>query len=105
MSITNEAPERSAATIVRRVEWGALTRKYLIVLILIGLVVVSTILTDGSFIKPQNLINVIRQVSAIGIIACGMTFVIITLGIDLSVGSIVGMSAVVGASLAQTSTA
>jgi inositol transport system permease protein len=102
---TNTPPGTKAAPAPRHIDLAAFTRKYLIVLILIALVVLLSFLTDGSFIKTQNLINVIRQVSAIGIVACGMVFVIITLGIDLSVGSIVAMSAVVGASLAQTATA
>lgn len=80
---------------------AAFVRKYAIVGILALLVVFLAIMTRGTFLGPQNLINVIRQVSAIGIIAVGMTFVIIILGIDLSVGSIVALSAVVSASLAQ----
>lgn len=102
MSTTTNAPQDSATAITSRFDWGGLARKYLIILILIGLIVLLTIFTGGSFIKAQNLINVVRQVSAIGIIACGMTFVIITLGIDLSVGAIVAVAAVVSASLAQT---
>jgi len=46
------------------------------------------------FLQPQNLLNILRQVSYTGIIALGMTFVIVTGGIDLSVGS---MAAFVGA--------
>ena len=102
---TNTPPSTRAVGTPRHLDLAAFARKYLIVLILIGLVVLLTFLTDGSFIKTQNLINVVRQVSAIGIMACGMVFVIVTLGIDLSVGSIVAMSAVVAASLAQTATA
>lgn len=84
---------------------GAFTRKYAIVGILIGFILLLTILTGGTFFQAQNLINVVRQVAAIGIIAIGMTFVIISKGIDLSVGSIVAVAAVVATSLAQQSTA
>ena len=49
----------------------------------------------------RDRLNVVTQVAAIGIIAIGMTFVIITLGIDLSVGSILAVAAVVSTSLAQ----
>lgn len=101
MSISTKSAEVESP-VLRRLNWGDLLRKYLIVLILVGLVVLLSVLTNGRFIAPQNLINIVRQVAAIGIIACGMTFVIITLGIDLSVGSVVGLSAVVSASLAQT---
>lgn len=50
------------------------------------LVIISACLSEH-FLKPQNLLNITRQVSYTGIIALGMTFVIIGGGIDLSVGS------------------
>lgn len=53
--------------------------------------------------NQQRLTIIILQVSVIGIIAVGVTQVIITGGIDLSSGSVVGFSAMVAASLAQTS--
>jgi ribose transport system permease protein len=54
-------------------------------------------LSSPYFLQPQNLLNVLRQVSYAGIIALGMTFVIVSGGIDLSVGSMVAL--VGGASL------
>lgn len=84
-----------------RFDVGAFVKKYAIIGILLLFVILLAVLTQGSFLQPQNLINVIRQVSAIAIIATGMTFVIIINGIDLSVGSIVAVSAVVASSLAQ----
>ena len=83
---------------------GEFLRKYMIVGILILFVGALAGMTGGNSIEPVNLVNVVRQVSAIGIIGVGMTFVIITLGIDLSVGSILGLAAVVAASLAQVPT-
>jgi ribose transport system permease protein len=50
-----------------------------------------------TFLLPDNLRNVANQISVIAIIAIGMTMVIITAGIDLSVGSLVALSAVVAA--------
>lgn len=47
------------------------------------------------FLTPDNLIEVVRQSAEIGLIALAMTLVIITAGIDLSVGSIVGLSIMV----------
>ena len=47
-----------------------------------------------AFLKAQNLLNVAQQISIIAIIAIGMTLVIITAGIDLSVGSLIGLAAV-----------
>lgn len=52
-------------------------------------VIVTTL--NPSFIQPSNLLNLLRQVSINTLIAFGMTFVIITGGIDLSVGSVLGL--------------
>ncbi|UCH09036.1 MAG: ribose ABC transporter permease, partial [Fidelibacterota bacterium] len=54
------------------------------------------------FLTVSNLLNVVQQTSINAIIAVGMTFVIISAGIDLSVGSIVAFSGVVLASVLQT---
>lgn len=68
---------------------------------LILLVVVSSFLNDR-FLSLPNLMNVLRQVSIVGILAVGMTFVILTKGIDLSVGSILGVSVVLFAGLMES---
>jgi ribose transport system permease protein len=54
-----------------------------------------------NFLKTENLINIANQIAVIAIIAIGMTLVIITGGIDLSVGSLIALSAVVAALLIQ----
>lgn len=51
------------------------------------------------FLQSENLFNIVRAVSEIGIIAVGMTFVILIAGIDLSVGAVVGLAATGAASL------
>jgi len=56
-------------------------------------------LATDTFFTPANLVNVLRQNAFIAILAAGMTFVILTGGIDLSVGSIVGLSGVICAGL------
>ena len=48
-------------------------------------------LTDGAFVTPRNLSNLLRQMSITGMLACGMVFVIIAGEIDLSVGSLLGL--------------
>ena len=50
-----------------------------------------------NFLKKDNLLNVLKQVSVVAIIAIGMTLVIITAGIDLSVGSLIAFSGVIAA--------
>lgn len=51
------------------------------------------------FLAPDNIANIVRAISETGIIALGMTFVIITAGIDLSVGALLGLSSVLVATL------
>jgi ribose transport system permease protein len=58
-------------------------------------------LTTPNFFGWRNAENVITQVSITGILAIGMTYVIISGGIDLSVGSVLGLSGVVAALLAR----
>ena len=66
---------------------------YRSVLILFVICVFATILSP-SFLSVTNLFNVFKQITVAGIVGCGMTFVILTGGIDLSVGSILGLSGV-----------
>lgn len=60
---------------------------------LIGLITVSVLmgLASDTFFTVNNLFNVLRQVSIVGILAVGMTFVILTGGIDLSVGAVMAL--------------
>src|ERR1700722_10931279 len=70
---------------------------------LIALVVltVGLAIADPTFSTARNLSNVARQVTIVGIIGVGMTMVILIAGIDLSVGSVVGVAAVVVTLLMQ----
>src|ERR1700759_1117227 len=70
---------------------------------LIALVVLAVLLAfvDPTFPTARNLSNVARQVTIVGIIGVGMTLVILFAGIDLSVGSVVGVAAVVVTLLMQ----
>lgn len=95
----------AAATTARpaaRERIGPFLRKYLIVFIFLGMCTLLAIFSpDHSFLKGQNLINVVRQISVIGLLALGVMLCIITLGIDLSLGSVLGFAAVFSASLVQ----
>jgi inositol transport system permease protein len=91
----------SARERLTRDQFGEWLRKYAIVAILVGMIALLSVLTEGTFLQAQNLINVVRQMSVIAMLAIGLTVVIISTGIDLSVGSIVALSAVVASSLAQ----
>lgn len=73
-------------------------------LFLVALIVVFTVLKP-SFIDPINVFNIMRQISITGLIALGMTFVILTAGIDLSVGSLLAFCGMVAAVVAKGGTA
>ena len=68
-----------------------------LILLIIFAAIISVLSPD--FLTKGNLLNVLRQTSVNAIIAAGMTFVILTGGIDLSVGSILGFSGAIAASL------
>ncbi|MFE5839640.1 ABC transporter permease [Arthrobacter sp. NPDC056493] len=85
------AAHRSFGTILKELDW----RRYVIY---IGFVVVflffAVLLRDQGFMSPQNLLNIFRQTATITVIAVGMTYVISCAEIDLSVGSVAGLSSV-----------
>jgi ribose transport system permease protein len=74
-------------------------RRYSVLLILLGIGLVFSLGSDR-FLTPSNLMNIALQTSIIAIIAIGMTFVILTAGIDLSVGSVVALCGALAAGLA-----
>jgi ribose transport system permease protein len=71
-------------------------QKTLIALVVM-IIVVS--LLNPNFFTTGNLLNILRQTAVNAIIAVGMTFVILTAGIDLSVGSVLALCGAIGASL------
>ena len=70
---------------------------------LLLLIIVITAMTP-SFLTASNILNVLRQVSISALIAFGMTFVILTRGIDLSVGSTLALTGAVAATLLASGT-
>jgi len=80
------------------VKLGAFISRYAIYVAL-ALEVLVVSLTADAFLSEGNLGNVLRQNAFTAILAAGMTFVILTGGIDLSVGSVVGLSGVICADL------
>ena len=75
---------------------GELYRKYGIVIIMIILFVASAVI-NHNFLKPQNLLNILKQISVVTIIACGETMLIVSGMIDLSAGFLCTTSACVSA--------
>src|SRR5450830_662794 len=67
--------------------------RYKIMALLIAIAIIWAFFswkTEGGFVTPRNLSNLLRQMSVTGILACGMVLVIIAGEIDLSVGSLLG---------------
>ena len=68
----------------------------------LGIVIaIVDVVTHGDFLTAENLTNVLRQITYNAIVAVGQTFVIITAGIDLSVGSLIELTGVVMATFAN----
>ncbi|HEX4200412.1 MAG TPA: ABC transporter permease [Chthoniobacterales bacterium] len=97
-AIATEAPPARWRQVA--IQLRGIFNKYGIFLVFIAMLIVASILSPA-FLSKTNLINVVRQMSVVGLIALGVTGVIVSAGIDLSSGSVVGLSAVVAASLSQ----
>lgn len=67
------------------------------VLVMLFAVAIYLAFASDYFLAPRNLLNIGRQASVVAIVALGQALVIIARGIDLSVGSIIGLSAVIAA--------
>ncbi len=97
----DEATKQASLVKARGAAIGSLARllsRYGIVIAL-GLIALSLSLSTDNFLTTGNLTNILRQVSINGILAVGMTFVILTGGIDLSIGSVLALGGMVAASL------
>jgi ribose transport system permease protein len=79
-------------------------RRELGILIALVLMCVALWTSNSDFLSASNVVNTTRQISMLGIFAIGIAFVIITGGIDLSIGSVVGLTGVIIARLSSTQT-
>ena len=85
------------APLWRRILSGSVGRNLGLVLALLVLVIVGAATAPDTFLGLSNVMVILRQASIVGVISIGMTLVIIAGGIDLSVGSVLGLASVVGA--------
>nr|WP_253375909.1 ABC transporter permease [Okibacterium sp. HSC-33S16] len=83
---------------------GSVGRNLGLVIALVVLFIIGTVTAGDRFADVNNFLTIIRYASVIGVISIGMTFVITSGGIDLSVGSVMGLASVV-ASLAAVQAA
>ena len=72
--------------------------------IVLGVMILAVIITEPSFISAKNITNILSQASTRGILALGVAGLIVLQGTDLSAGRILGLSAIVSASLLQSVT-
>ena len=79
-------------------------RRELGMLIALALMCLALWTSNSDFLGASNIVNTSRQISMLGILAIGIAFVIITGGIDLSIGSVVGLTGVIIARLSSTQT-
>jgi ribose transport system permease protein len=70
--------------------------KYNTAFMFVFLLVISSVISDA-FFTERNVFNLLRQVSGVGIVSMGMLLVILTAGIDLSVGSVLALASVLSA--------
>ncbi len=92
--------QAGAAAADRQVDLFGLLAKFAPLIFLLVLMAVFAIL-QPRFLSSLNLFNVMRQVSIFGLLAIGMTFVILTRGIDLSIGSLLAFAGLVAAAVAK----
>lgn len=83
---------------MKKLNYRNFLSKYAIYVVLLALIVIFSV-SSNTFFSETNLFNILRQVSVIGVVAVGMTMVILTGGIDLSVGSVIAVSGVMTAKL------
>jgi ribose/xylose/arabinose/galactoside ABC-type transport system permease subunit len=100
MSEIVKAPELSFRT--RYLQWQRIAEYVIVVAIVVESIVFAIIAPQ--FLSVPNLVNVALSIAITGILSVGMTAVILTGGIDLSVGSVAALSGVVAAMLASQNT-
>ena len=91
-----------ATTETRENSFGKILRDYGVVLMVLVMIVVLTIIQPEYFLTAQNQTNILRQIAMNALLALGLYLVILTAGIDLSVGSVMALAMMVLA-LADTS--
>jgi ribose transport system permease protein len=83
---------------MKKINMGEWLKKYNLLVLLLVFIVIASILSP-SFLKVKNFLNLLQQASIPGVVAIGMTLVIIIGGIDLSVGSVAAFSGMICAIL------
>src|SRR3954447_5790772 len=98
--VSNDMAGQSTGRPGRGLDPAGLLSRFAPLVFLLVLMLVFAVL-EPRFLSSVNLFNVMRQISITGLIALGMTFVILTGGIDLSVGSVVAFAGLVAGALSK----
>src|SRR5215212_8062062 len=93
---TSASPPRPLSGYVPQSRRGVINLAVAIVAVALTL---TLSLTIPNFIAPRNILNILEQLSVLGFMCVGMTYVMVAGGIDLSVYTVVSAAAVVGASV------
>lgn len=88
--------QKNTASKSKSMDWPDLIAKFAPLIFLVVLVIFFTFQNER-FMSTRNIFNILTEVSIFGMLAIGMTFVILTAGIDLSVGSTLATAGIVGA--------
>jgi ribose transport system permease protein len=83
----------------RALGWAGTSRYAAVLLLLVGIGVYFAITEGGRFLSTSNIENLLASVSILWVVSVGMTFVVLTGGIDLSVGAVVALSGLILAKL------
>lgn len=100
--MTTTSPSVESTSKTKRLGFFSFSGQFGAFIFLIVLCIIFAVL-NPAFLKPINIFNVLRQVSIFGLLAIGMTFVILTGGIDLSVGSLLALAGLVSAAVEKGS--
>jgi ribose/xylose/arabinose/galactoside ABC-type transport system permease subunit len=95
MATLTEQPHSSPPARTKTDVFGFLARFAPLIFLIV--LIAAFAIFEPRFLTPLNLFNILRQVSIYGLLAVGMTFVILTAGIDLSIGSLVAFAGLVAA--------
>lgn len=82
----------------KKMSWKDFYLKYGIVIVMVVLVITASFLSEN-FLQPQNLINIIKQITPAAVMAIGITMLLVSGEIDLAAGSVAALSACISASV------
>ena len=100
MTVVADKPQPASTDTARGFDAFTFLARFAPLIFLLVLMAVFAVL-EPRFVSSVNLFNVMRQVSITGLLAIGMTFVILTAGIDLSIGSLLAFAGLAAAAVAK----